>query len=518
MNPSDYRRDFAAYHSALARERFSRHAGLNHHADTRPLEERYSDLWTREAADGLARALEETPAHFETERRGLGALVAAARLKYSEARAGEVTEELRRCEAAARVEWGGVTFAGGEMPGLLADEPEAGRRRELSRRWLDAARPCEDLRAERLEAWGAAARDLGFESLAGLYESYAGIELSRLAGGAALFLSRTERAYMERLSRWAALAVAGGAGRELEFADQLFFARASHLDARFPAGGLAAVYTETLAGLGVRADAQRNLRLDADPRPSKESWSACFAVEPPQDVRLVFGSRARGAAFFRQTFREAGRAQMFAWASRETAARYPELVRAPDAATERGHALLLSGLFRDSGWLGEHRGVRASEADEIAATVALVELYEARRDCASLVYALALDSAADKRSEQLAESYVSGLTAATGFRHGPATRLCDVSEFHRTDAADAGPGEFFRAATNLRARLFAAAFTEHLRARHGRRWFASRTAGDELIDVWNTASRHTVEELARLVWGGESGFDLLADSLLAAEG
>ena len=59
-------------------------------------------------------------------------------------------------------------------------------------------------------------------------------------------------------------------------------------------------------------------------------------------------------------------------------------------------------------------------------------------------------------------------------------------------------------------------FGEHLRTRHGRRWFSSRAAGDELIDVWNTASRHTVEELARLVWGGALSFDLMADTLTAA--
>jgi hypothetical protein len=68
----------------------------------------------------------------------------------------------------------------------------------------------------------------------------------------------------------------------------------------------------------------------------------------------------------------------------------------------------------------------------------------------------------------------------------------------------------------LRARLFAAGMAEHLRARHGRRWYASSAAGDELRDVWNTASRYTVEELARLVWGGELSFELLADELNAA--
>ena len=59
-------------------------------------------------------------------------------------------------------------------------------------------------------------------------------------------------------------------------------------------------------------------------------------------------------------------------------------------------------------------------------------------------------------------------------------------------------------------------FGEHLRTRHGRRWFSSRAAGGELIDVWNTASRHAVEELARLVWGGALSFDLMADTLTAA--
>ena len=67
-----------------------------------------------------------------------------------------------------------------------------------------------------------------------------------------------------------------------------------------------------------------------------------------------------------------------------------------------------------------------------------------------------------------------------------------------------------------RARLFAEGLREHFRSRHGRRWVASRAAGGELIDVWNTASRSRVEELARLLWGGDLSFDLLADASLAA--
>jgi len=147
--------------------------------------------------------------------------------------------------------------------------------------------------------------------------------------------------------------------------------------------------------------------------------------------------------------------------------------------------------------------VRASEAAEVSSRASLVELYDARRDCARLLSALALDAAKGARTEQLAEGYAALQGEATGFRHQAAAWLRDADEW-------------FRSATSLRARLFAAGLAEHLRTRHGRRWFASRAAGDELIDVWNTASRYSVEELARLLWGGALSFDLLADTLAAA--
>ncbi len=107
------------------------------------------------------------------------------------------------------------------------------------------------------------------------------------------------------------------------------------------------------------------------------------------------------------------------------------------------------------------------------------------------------------RTEQLAEEYAARFTEATGFRHEAATHLLDADEW-------------FESATRLRARLFAAGLREHLRGRHGRRWFESRGAGEELIDVWNTASRYRVEELSKLLWGGEPDFELLADAGIAA--
>src|SRR3712207_6636257 len=102
MDLSTYRREYADYCAAVERERYAHHAGLAPSPRLEPLRERYSDLWTRESVERLRRRLAETPAHFETERAGLGALVSAACRNHSEASAAEVTAELARCEDAAQ--------------------------------------------------------------------------------------------------------------------------------------------------------------------------------------------------------------------------------------------------------------------------------------------------------------------------------------------------------------------------------------------------------------------------------
>lgn len=501
MNPSDYRRDYAAYNSAAELTRFERHAGLSHALDLRPLEERYADLWTPEAVGALGRARAETPAQFETERAGLLALAGAAAMGHAESAAREVSGELSRCAESGGLDWDGERRAASDAARLLASETDAARRRELARRRLGAVGACDDLRAARLDALGEAARALGFGGRKALYEEFTGAGLDGLAAAAEGFLRRTEAAYMTRLGAWAARELPVGFAPAQ--ADRPYFERAAGTEAAWRARDFRDLYAATLAGLGVREGSQPNLHVDEGQRPGASDDSACFAVAPPADVRLVVGAGAGGLGFHRRGFSEGGRAQMLAWASRDSSRKFPEFVHAPDGATAAGHGLLLSGLLREPAWTASRRGMRAAEAEEASRASALLDLYEARRDCAALACAVALERAGDARAAGLDEEYASVYADATGFRHEAAARL---------EEADA----WFEPATALRARLFAAGFREHLRARHGRRWFESRRAGEELIDVWNTASRYRVEELSRLVWGGELSFDPLADALVAA--
>ena len=503
MNISDYRRDFAAYCSAFELAHYQHRAGFEKELHLEPVYERYGDLFKLDAINAIHQAYEETPAHLETERTGLRVLSSAAQIGYLEAQARELTNEVSRCESAARVEWDKERIPINNVLKVISNEPEPSRRRDLHARWVDAGRACHDLRAARLESFHESAHVLGFDSYRALYTDITATDFGRLAKLTGNFLERTDAAYTSALARAVARDMPGIKFDELQHADYLCFQRMTRLDSFFPAEGLIKTYADAMKGLGIRVEQQPNLHIDAEPRPFKNPRPACFRIHPPEDVRLLIAP-VGGASDYAMLFHEAGHAQHFGWSSRELVGRHPEFLYAPDQATSEGYAFLLHHLFQDAGWLVEHlSGISLEQAREIARGLALLTCSNVRRRCASLRYELELHESDDVRSERLAASYSDALSEATRFRRNPALYLTEVDDG-------------FYSAAYLRAWGFEVALREHLRTRWGRRWWASRKAGDELIDLWNTSSRYTVEELASLIGFGEISFDLLADSLIEA--
>ena len=550
MKPGDYRREYAACCAARARARYDYCAGRTPAPQLAPLRDRYADLWTPAQIADLERAHADTPAQFETERAALARLADAARLGYVAARASAVAEELQRCEAATVVRWGDARVATADVPALLAREPDAARRRELAARWRDALAACDDQRTALLGARNEAAATLGRASDYALRA-----DETRQRAAAVALLARTSAVYDARLHAWAARRLPPQHARALAHADAPFFASLAEHDKLFPAHALPQTYAAALAPLGIRVARQPNLRVEWHARRTLGPAAACFGVEPPKDVRLLVGAAdvrlgaadarldagdahldAGGAALFRRLFYAAGCAQQLAWVSAATAERYPEFVHGPEATTRAAYGFLFRDLAHDPAWLAELRGLRPAEADAAARDYALVALYEARRDCAFVLHEPALAAAPDPRAESLAAEWAARLTEATGFTHEPALHLrlimtqtrvdaCDLTDA-RADAGAAAVSADARACdadacapgSALRARLCAAALGEYLRTRHGRRWWATRAAGDELIDLWNTGARYTVEELAALVGAGPLDVELLAGTLAAGVG
>ena len=503
MNIDDYRHDFAAYNSALELAHYEYRAGLQPNLHTEPIYDRYGHLFTRDAIGDLQRTLSETPPHRETERAGLRALFGAARIGYLESRARVLTEECARCESFARVKWDGESIPVHSVPKLIANESVTARRRELTARRNDALGNCDDLRAARLESFHDSARALGFDSYRTLFTDITGTDYQRLAVLTDDFLRRTESAYSSTLALAAARDLPDVGLGDLQLADYFFFQRMPRLDPFFPAGDALATYRAAMGGLGIRVEQQQNIHIDGEARALKYPRAACFRIDPPRDVRLLLAPIG-GVYDYTVLFHEAGHAQHFGWTSRDLAARHPEFVYAPDYATTEGFAFLFNYLFLDATWLAERRGgISPSQARSIVRDLALLTTHNIRRYCAKLSYEIALHDSPNVRSEQLAATYATLQEQATGFRHNPALHLSDVDDG-------------FYVAAYLRAWAFEVGLREHLCTRYGRRWWAARKAGDELIDLWNTSSRYSVEELARLIGFGEIGFDQLADALIAA--
>jgi len=503
MDISEYRRKFAEFNSAFELAHYDYRAGFERELRSRQIYDCYGDLFTREAVNDLARAEESVSAHLETERAGLHALAGAARVGYLEARVRELTDERARCESSACVAWEDESLPVHNIPEKIANEPDAARRRELTARWIDALASCNDLRAARLDSFHDESRALGTESYRTLYADIKRIDYDQLASAAQTFLERTQSAYTAALVEWITQQLPGTKANELQHADFFYFQRMSGLDDFFPARELMNTYVSALDGFGIRADRQSNIHIDTEVRPFKNPRAACFRIDPPDDVRLLLAPIG-GAYDYTVFFHEAGHAQHFGWSSRELINLYPEFLYAPDYATCEAHAFLLNNLFQDATWLGEQRHLRPDRAQIIVRQLSLLTLHNVRRHCAKLIYEIALHDADANtlRSTQMAETYAALQSEATGFARSPELYLWDIDDG-------------FYAADYLRAWIFEVSLREHLRIRYGRRWWSSRKAGDELIDLWNTASRYSVEELARLIGFGDVSFDLLADTLIA---
>src|SRR5262249_6767009 len=135
--------------------------------------------------------------------------------------------------------------------------------------------------------------------------------------------------------------------RRLRRSDLARVFRAPHLDGRFPTDRLVASLSETLSGLGIDLEAQSNIHLDTESRPSKSPRAFCSTPKVPSEVHLVvppIGGREDFAALFH----EAGHAEHYGCTDQDLAFEFRHL---GDNGVTESFAFLLEGLTSDPNWL-----------------------------------------------------------------------------------------------------------------------------------------------------------------------
>jgi hypothetical protein len=500
MDHTEYRKEFAAYQAELQQALYEYQIGNRSHLSLDYIHDRYDDLWREESIAKLQSILDEISSMFETEQRALQTLINAAKINLIEKQTRDLSNEIKLCEASAHILLEDTRVSIKELRNRIANEKIAKTRHDLAKRLIDALRVCDDLRAEHIDALEKGAIAIGQTSYSSFYSKVTNTDFSKLLDSAHIFMEQTAPLYRSQLSRMAAYYIPNLNFDELTTADFLYLKQASQLEHLFPTNAALRSFTSMLGNLGIRIDQQKSLRIYKREELSSP-YSRCFPISIT-DIRLLTKSIG-GLHNYVDLFQVGGEAEHYAWSSGSLIEQYPEFFYSPDRAANKGHGLLFGLLFQDSIWLSEHGGFSIPEAQKIVRTLAIFNVHNIRRSYASLSFSLQLYKNLNSGSEQLSNTYAEEHREATVFQYNRAAYLID---------ADLK----FESAETLRAWTFAVGLLEHLRIRFGRRWWSKEQARDLLIDLWNTASRYKVEELAKLIGIGELSFELLAETTILA--
>ncbi|MEK6321501.1 MAG: hypothetical protein AABN33_07445 [Acidobacteriota bacterium] len=484
-----YRRDFAEFNVACAREHYLFQSGQKNTLEIAPIYECYSHLFDRSLVDGLKRELTDSSADSETENVSIRRFFAFAVEQFLEDSVKRLTEEIGQFEAAATVEWmgGELTF----QDSTLAITTEAGResRRAIYSRRLAVIEESNGFRAERLLKLHETARSLEYSSYVDLFEQLRRLDYSAIARQAANLLSRTEQVYVTRLDE---VLMRGFGLRvdEAERSDAMYLLHLTSFDDQFPQEQMLQVYRETMAGLGITVNEQKNIAIDSEPRRRKNPRAFCVPISVPDDIRLVIRP-AGGQSDYQSFLHESGHAQHYGWAAADLP---PEFKYTGDYALTETYAFLFNHLISDSDWLAAFLGIKDSA--EFARSVMLARLVSVRRYVAKLMYERQLHLGEDLAES--AELFAQLQTRATFFKTDPAEFLFDLDDS-------------FYSASYLRAWAFEVSLREYLKTRFGSRWWASRRTGDFLKEIWETGDRYTADEMADQIGIGPIRFGPLID-------
>lgn len=498
MDTSEYRKRYAAFQAELESARYKISIWLHTEASLEHIYEQYSDVFSRDSIESLRKVMQDTPEFLETERASLSRLVLEAQKSLIEATAFKLAQECRQCETSAMPEWDGLRHSSWGLQLALASETDITRRLAISDLYRKSIRSCNEVRASRLESISNIIRSLGFNNEKEFATQLLQMDVEQLAESTQSFVRQTDELYLSELSR-----ISEGqpppASHSLSCFDWLFLRRAQ--ESAFPLRQvpLAAAHTSLLNALGISGTRQTRIGVETYNDPSLQPLRSCWRLSSG-DIRITVLTSSL-IDNYRTLFHAAGHAQHMLWTSPELTSRNPEFVYTSESAAFEASALLFDNLFQDREWLSYFFNLSIESAQGIARWSAFLDIFKVRLAAAMLRYELIAKETADLRSEELSESYSEQLKQVTSIQFPTAAYLAVLSDNYR-------PARYLRAAA------FEVALREQLLTRYGRRWWNRPKARDELIDLWNTGSRYSVEELGRMLGLGDLSLDLLAERLI----
>jgi hypothetical protein len=395
--------------------------------------------------------------------------------EYLLLRTAGLRDGVANIEAEATVRIDGETIPYRQVPAMIANEPSQSRRASLA----VAMNPVFDSLTTRLrrieEANRTIARDLGFASFNAMIAEIKDISLDDLQRTCEEILTSTDSLFDALLRDM--LKQKLGLTREQYYSyDGAALFRAREFDAYFPADSVLPLVRTTYRGLGIDIDAQRNLKIDATSRPTKNPRAACFTVEVPTDIRLTI-KPVGGYDDVAALLHEMGHGQHYA-NTKEHAFEFRYL---GEPTVTEAFAFLSEYLLDNQAWLRVHTKMPVPVLKDFVRFEAFHRLSYIRRYAAKFLYELRLHAG----EENLPSLYM-GLqsraagwipTASDGKRY-----LIDVDD----NLYSAG---------YLRAWFLEAQLNTKFEQDFGANWFEDTRAGDLLRSLWANGDRLDGAEL-----------------------
>lgn len=477
------------FQSELMEEFYRNYAGLKNEMSAGEIYERYSHLFSREAAAIVTEALEA--AEDMEDSRWMRYLRAFCVMGHLESAVRHLTDRASTFEAQAYVEVDGEKVPYRGVLARLRNEPDPGRRRRLFEAKLQETEKLNAILRERMETMHDLASELGFRNYREMCSSLKGIDYKALEEQMEAFLRRTEGLYVEAmdslLEERARMPLSEAWSYDIPFAF-----RGEDFDRYFPKEGLMTAFNGTLSGLGIDRAGYGNITVDMEERPGKTARAFCAPVKVPGDIRLVIMPTG-GWKDYEAFFHEGGHAYHYGTTRPSLPAEYRYL---GDNSVTEAYAFLFSRLLMSEPWL---RKVLGMEEPEGFLRFALTnELMFLRRYAAKLIYELKLHGA--RVSADMQDVYRACLQKALKFRH---------TEKHFLEDVDDG----LYCADYLRAWILEAQLRAALVDEFGEEWFANEKAGAFLQQLWSYGQKYTADETVKTVGYADLDMDLLISDI-----
>jgi len=400
-----------------------------------------------------------------------------------------LTDSVSNYEASATIPFDKSSIPYRQVSSLMAQETKQARRAALytaSDRVLDTL----NLMLARVEQTNQRlATQFGYPSYNSMVENLKGIDLEEFKEVCERILRETENTYTvlltEQVSRKLNLDL-----KQFHRYDTAPLFRSKEFDAFFKPDSMMTVLYRTYAGMDIDIASIENLKIDSDPRETKNPRAVCYAIDIPGDVRLSI-KPIGGPDDYLALFHEMGHGLHYA-TTEEHALEFKYL---GEPTVTETFAFLSEYLLANQSWLRVHSGMPVSQLKDFVRHQAFHRVYFIRRYAAKFLYELELHSGAPN-ADQL---YSRMLSKALGYREDDSDR--------KRYLTDLDP--LYYSAGYLRAWFLESQLNSELIEQFGVNWFEHPGAGTFLRTLWSHGDRLDGDELARSLGFGSISPDPL---------